>query len=59
MGIVDSENGKAFCIPGDSLWKSARVVKKYLNANPAVWNVKGSELVDVALNQEWPCPKHK
>ena len=57
LGVVDSLDGNAFCIPDNVLAKQhTAIVKKYLQENPDQWNQPARRLIVSALASPFPCP---
>lgn len=56
VGVADSENGKAWCPPGNvSAERIQQVVSKYMRDNPATVNQDAVSVVTTALGASFPC----
>lgn len=56
-GVVDA-NAPVLCVPsGVSAGQLVAVVRKYLAANPEIWNLPADVVVTLALGEAFPCPK--
>lgn len=59
-GIVDTMQNVAFCAPGSATYiQLGAVAKKYIEANPELWNQNGAGLVMTAIGAVYPCKKSK
>jgi len=59
MGSYDA-NRSAFCSPnGLTSRQLMGVVNNYLNANPEKWHRAADEIIILAINESFPCPKQK
>lgn len=58
-GVVDSFDGKFFCLPQKSITVGQlnQIVMNFLSKHPEYWNTVASLSVRLALVEQWPCPK--
>lgn len=60
IGVVDSMNGYAFCLPGAATAGQINdMMRNYLNNTPAERHLPADVVIATALGVAFPCPKGK
>lgn len=56
--VLFSKDKETHCKPAEAtVGQAAAITRKFLNANPEMWQQNAASLVIVALGRAWPCPR--